>query len=124
MKYPSLFESMQLGAVEIPNRILMAPLTRSRASEGHIPNDMMAEYYSQRASGGLLIAEATMVNDLERPAYHHPPGTGGRGHVSAPPVKARGDKMAPNISSIFYGFENSATLRTVFFSWRGQRYSI
>lgn len=61
MKYPSLFESMQLGAVEIPNRILMAPLTRSRASEGHIPNDMMAEYYSQRASGGLLIAEATMV---------------------------------------------------------------
>lgn len=61
MNYQSLFQPLQLGAVEIPNRILMAPLTRSRASEGHIPNDLMAEYYSQRAGAGLVIAEATMI---------------------------------------------------------------
>lgn len=56
-----LFTPLQLGSLNIPNRILMAPLTRSRAGEDHIPNEMMAEYYSQRASAGLIIAEATMV---------------------------------------------------------------
>jgi N-ethylmaleimide reductase len=61
MNYPALFQPLQVGSLEIPNRILMAPLTRSRADQGHIPNDLMAEYYSQRAGGGLIIAEATMV---------------------------------------------------------------
>lgn len=50
-----------LGDIELPNRIIMAPLTRARAEAGHIPGDIMAEYYAQRASAGLLIAEATMA---------------------------------------------------------------
>ena len=56
-----LFDSLQVGAITMPNRILLAPLTRSRAGTDHLPNDMMAEYYAQRASGGLLITECTMV---------------------------------------------------------------
>ncbi len=58
---PDLFTPLRLGAIELPNRILMAPLTRARAGDDHIPNPMMAEYYAQRASAGLIIAEATMA---------------------------------------------------------------
>lgn len=61
MKHPALFQALKLGALTIPNRILMAPLTRARADEGHIPNEMMATHYSDRASAGLIIAEATMA---------------------------------------------------------------
>lgn len=57
----SLFTPLKSGALELPNRILMAPLTRCRADADHVPTPVMAEYYAQRASGGLLIAEATMV---------------------------------------------------------------
>ncbi len=56
-----LFNPLQVGALTIPNRILLAPLTRTRAGVEHLPNDLMAEYYSQRATGGLLITECTMV---------------------------------------------------------------
>ena len=56
-----LFTPLKVGALTLPNRILLAPLTRARADAGHMPNDMMAEYYSQRATGGLLITECTMV---------------------------------------------------------------
>ena len=56
-----LFSPLKLGAVDIENRVLMAPLTRCRADENHVPTDLMAEHYAQRASGGLLIAEATMA---------------------------------------------------------------
>ena len=58
-----LFTPLKLGTLTLPNRILLAPLTRTRADAGHIPNDLMAEYYSQRASGGLLITECTMVTE-------------------------------------------------------------
>lgn len=56
-----LFAPLKLGALTVPNRIFMAPLTRCRASAEHIPNALMAEYYVQRASAGLIIAEATMA---------------------------------------------------------------
>ena len=56
-----LFTPLQVGATTLPNRILLAPLTRARADAGHQPNDLMTEYYSQRATGGLLITECTMV---------------------------------------------------------------
>jgi len=59
--YPHLFSPLKLGAIELPNRIIMAPLTRARSGEDHIPTDLMAEHYAQRASGGLIIAEATMA---------------------------------------------------------------
>lgn len=60
--HEALFQPISLGAIEAPNRILMAPLTRGRADPGSVPNAMMAEYYRQRASAGLLIAEATGIN--------------------------------------------------------------
>ncbi len=58
---PSLFDPLQIGALTLPNRVVMAPLTRARAGRSHIANALMAEHYAQRASAGLLIAEATMV---------------------------------------------------------------
>jgi len=61
---PTLFDSIQIGAWSLPNRIVMAPLTRCRASEGRIPNDLMAEYYRQRSTAGLIISEATSVTDM------------------------------------------------------------
>lgn len=56
-----LFTPLRLGPLELPNRVLMAPLTRSRAEQDHVPGALMAEYYAQRASAGLIIAEATMA---------------------------------------------------------------
>jgi N-ethylmaleimide reductase len=61
MSLPHLFSALQVGALKLPNRILMAPLTRCRADQDHVPTPLMAEYYSQRASAGLIIAEATAV---------------------------------------------------------------
>jgi N-ethylmaleimide reductase len=55
-----LFDSVQLGDLTLPNRFVMAPLTRCRAIN-HIPNELMAEYYAQRATAGLVITECTMV---------------------------------------------------------------
>ncbi len=57
----TLFSPITLGAIQLPNRILMAPLTRCRADSDHVPTDLMVEYYTQRATAGLIIAEATMV---------------------------------------------------------------
>jgi N-ethylmaleimide reductase len=62
MTQPNLFSPIELGPLALPNRIFMAPLTRCRASEGHVPNDLNAEYYRQRASAGLIISEATSVS--------------------------------------------------------------
>lgn len=58
----TLFDSLSLGAMTLPNRIIMAPLTRGRADAGAIPNNMMAEYYAQRADAGLIISEATAIS--------------------------------------------------------------
>lgn len=62
-----------LGDMELPNRVIMAPLTRSRAEPGHVPGEMMAHYYAQRASAGLLIAEATMAME-NASAFINEPG--------------------------------------------------
>lgn len=59
---PTLFTPLQVGDLLLPNRIVMAPLTRVRAGPTHIPNDMMVDYYSQRASSGLIMTECTMVD--------------------------------------------------------------
>jgi len=56
---PSLLDPIQLGAIHAPNRILMAPLTRGRSTREHVPTPLMVEYYTQRASAGLIISEAT-----------------------------------------------------------------
>ncbi|RYE88179.1 MAG: alkene reductase, partial [Oxalobacteraceae bacterium] len=60
----TLFDPIKLGALELPNRIIMAPLTRCRADEGRVPNQMMADYYVQRASAGLILSEATSVTPM------------------------------------------------------------
>ena len=73
MNYPALFQSLQVGALQLPNRILMAPLTRVRADADHVPTDIMMEHYAQRASSGLLIAEATMAME-GRSAFGTEPG--------------------------------------------------
>jgi len=59
---PSLFDPITLGAVEAPNRIIMAPLTRGRADRDAVPTDIMVEYYTQRASASLIISEATGIS--------------------------------------------------------------
>ena len=56
-----LHSPIRVGAIDAPNRIFMAPLTRCRADADHVPTAIMAEHYAQRASAGLIIAEATMV---------------------------------------------------------------
>lgn len=59
---PNLFDPIQLGAIHAPNRLLMAPLTRGRATREHVPTPIMADYYAQRASAGLIISEATGIS--------------------------------------------------------------
>jgi N-ethylmaleimide reductase len=57
-----LFEPITIGAIHAPNRILMAPMTRGRATYAHVPTALMREYYVQRASAGLIITEATGIS--------------------------------------------------------------
>jgi len=60
----TLFDPVRIGAWDLPNRIVMAPLTRARAGAERIPNALMAEYYAQRSSAGLIISEATSVSPM------------------------------------------------------------
>ncbi len=59
---PTLFDSLQLGPHTLENRVLMAPMTRGRASVDNVPTTRMATYYEQRAAGGLLITEGTQIS--------------------------------------------------------------
>ncbi len=68
-----LFSPYRLGCLDLPNRIVMAPLTRSRAGEGGIPTPLMAEYYAERASAGLIITEASQIS-AEGQGYEGTPG--------------------------------------------------
>ena len=58
---PTLFDPIQIGDLTLKNRVFMAPLTRTRAIDARIPNALMAQYYRERASAGLIISEATSV---------------------------------------------------------------
>lgn len=62
MRHNGLFEPIALGDLHLKNRIAMAPLTRGRAGNERIPNDLMAEYYHQRSGAGLIISEATVIS--------------------------------------------------------------
>jgi 2,4-dienoyl-CoA reductase-like NADH-dependent reductase (Old Yellow Enzyme family) len=59
-----LFQPLQMGAFKVPHRILMAPLTRCRASAGRVPNALMVDYYRQRSGAGLILTEATSVDPM------------------------------------------------------------
>ena len=71
--FPSLFTPLRLGNIDLPNRIVMAPLTRMRAGVGHVPTLLNAEYYRQRASSGLIISEGTAIS-AEGQGYPAAPG--------------------------------------------------
>jgi 2,4-dienoyl-CoA reductase-like NADH-dependent reductase (Old Yellow Enzyme family) len=60
----TLLDPIRIGAWNLRNRVIMAPLTRCRCSEGRVPNQMMADYYRQRAGAGLIISEATSINAM------------------------------------------------------------
>ncbi|WP_026821278.1 alkene reductase [Arthrobacter castelli] len=68
-----LTNPLDLGSLTIPNRVVMSPLTRARAGDERVPNDLMVEYYSQRAGAGLIISEATSVS-AQGVGYHGTPG--------------------------------------------------
>jgi N-ethylmaleimide reductase len=60
---PNLFDKISFGSIQLANRIVMAPLTRMRSSQpGNVPNALMATYYAQRASAGLIVSEATQIS--------------------------------------------------------------
>lgn len=61
---PTIFDSLTIGDLTLKNRIVMSPLTRCRADEGRVPNALMAEYYTQRSSAGLILSEATAVSPM------------------------------------------------------------
>jgi N-ethylmaleimide reductase len=71
---PDLFSPFKVGRLEVQNRVVMAPLTRSRAGPGNVPTQLNALYYAQRASAGLIIAEATQV------------APEGQGYISTPGI--------------------------------------
>lgn len=69
-----VFSPYTMGSLELKNRMVMAPLTRSRADQGNVPSSMAATYYSQRAGAGLIITEATQA------------GAGGQGYIATPGI--------------------------------------
>lgn len=75
MKKSHLFAPVKAGAYILPNRIVMAPMTRSRANDGGVPGDLAAAYYAQRASAGLIISEGTF------------PSAMGKGYVRTPGIE-------------------------------------
>jgi N-ethylmaleimide reductase len=99
--HSDLFQPVSLGPYRLANRIVMAPLTRSRASEDGVPISLMAEYYAQRASAGLIIAEGTNISPQGR-GYALTPGiyndaqvVGWRQVIEA--VHARGGRIFPQL---------------------------
>jgi len=69
----TLFEPVQLGCLALANRIFMAPLTRNRADADGVPSEFAATYYSQRASAGLIVTEATQISPMGK-GYIDTPG--------------------------------------------------
>lgn len=68
-KYPHLLSPLKMGDLELPNRVVMAPMTRGRAGPSYTANELMAQYYSQRASSGLIITEGTHTSIVARGWY-------------------------------------------------------
>jgi 2,4-dienoyl-CoA reductase-like NADH-dependent reductase (Old Yellow Enzyme family) len=79
---PNLLDPIQVGDLLLPNRVLMAPLTRLRGTVDHVPTPIMAEYYAQRASAGLIISEGTPVDPLGV-GYEQVPGIWSKEQVEA-----------------------------------------
>ena len=81
--YPSaLFQPLRIGSLDVPNRVLMAPLTRNRSQSDGTPKEMAQTYYHQRASAGLIISEATQISAMGK-GYIDTPGIYTDAHVAA-----------------------------------------
>jgi len=98
MAHHALYAPLQMGAVEISNRIILAPLTRNRATPDGVPGPWAKEYYTQRASGGLLITEATQITPMGK-GYLNTPGIHSAEQIAAwreitDSVHAAGGKIA------------------------------
>src|SRR5258707_10231181 len=76
-EHPDIFSPLTLGSLNCKNRVAMAPLTRSRAGPGNVPNALNALYYAQRASAGLIISEATQISPE------------GQGYISTPGIHSQ-----------------------------------
>src|SRR5271155_5478046 len=73
MSKENLFRPLRLGAIQLPNRVIMAPMTRMRAGAGNAPTDLNAQYYAQRCSAGLIISEGTAISPQAQ-GYPNAPG--------------------------------------------------
>ena len=92
-----LFDTYRLGPITLANRIVMAPMTRSRAIDGNVPNPLAETYYVQRASAGLIVTEATQVSPqgvgyIRTPGIHSPEQVAGWKRITQA-VKAAGGKI-------------------------------
>lgn len=104
-----LFSPFQLGDLRLPNRIVMAPLTRSRATKETLaPNDLNAEYYRQRASAGLIISEATQITQ-EGQGYIWTPGIYSEAQIEG--WKKVTDAVLPKVASSSFSSGTSAASR-------------
>ena len=83
-RMPDLFSPIRLGPYDLPNRVVMAPMTRNRAGPGEVPTPLMATYYAQRASAGLIISEATQI------------APEGQGYIATPGIPAPSRSKAGN----------------------------
>jgi len=98
MTNPELFDGVRVGELELPNRIIMAPLTRNRAlPDGDVPHALNAEYYAQRASAGLIVSEASQISP-EGKGYAWTPGIHSEAQVAGwrlvtDAVHAKGGRM-------------------------------
>src|SRR5580704_3851992 len=73
MLHEALFSPLRIGAIQLPNRIIMAPLTRMRAGAANVPTALNADYSAQRASAGLIVSEGTAISPQAQ-GYPHAPG--------------------------------------------------
>lgn len=78
----TLFDPIRIGALDLPNRMIMAPMTRSRAQADGVPQPYVADYYAQRASAGLIVSEAIYVSPMAK-GYVRTPGLVTPEHVAA-----------------------------------------
>jgi 2,4-dienoyl-CoA reductase-like NADH-dependent reductase (Old Yellow Enzyme family) len=78
---PTLFDPLKLGDILLPNRVIIAPITRLRAGDSKVPNNLMAEYYGQRATAGLIISEGVPVSP-QAVGYKGVPGNWAPEHVA------------------------------------------
>ena len=86
---PTIFDNLKIGNLTLPNRIIMAPLTRMRSKQpGNIPWELNATYYAQRASAGFIISEATQVSQQ------------GQGYPGTPGIVSPQDAVAHGFSGV------------------------